>query len=60
MDEREKKLPKWAQELIADLRKRIEMGDTELLTKMISLRSEIQQLKSKLYDRDVSNVKKEG
>lgn len=46
MDEREKNLPKWAQELIASLRRRVESGNEPLLREVARLRPLNEKLKS--------------
>jgi hypothetical protein len=45
VDEREKKLPQWAKQLIADLRKLVEHGNGPLLAELHKLRPQVELLK---------------
>jgi hypothetical protein len=45
MDPREEKLPRWAKELIADLRKRVQYGNEPLLREISQLRPQVELLK---------------
>jgi hypothetical protein len=47
MDEREAKLPKWAQDLITDLRKRVEHGNEPLLKELAQLRPKMELIKAR-------------
>lgn len=47
MDEREKKLPSWAQQIIADLRKRVQYGTEPLIAELAKLRPQVELLKAR-------------
>lgn len=44
-DSRENNLPKWAQELIADLRKKVQSSNEPLIAELAKLRPMVQKLK---------------
>lgn len=47
MDEREKNLPKWAQELITDLRKRVEYSTEPLTRELAEIRPRVRLLETR-------------
>lgn len=47
MDSREVNLPKWAQELIKDLRQRVQFGNEPLLKEVAELRPKVASLRAK-------------
>ena len=44
MDEREARLPAWARELIADLRKKVQYGNEPLIKELSILRPKVERL----------------
>lgn len=44
MDEREVRLPAWAQQLIADLRKKVQYGNEPLMKELAKLRPQVELL----------------
>lgn len=47
MDSREQNLPKWAQDIINHLRKRVQYGNEPLIAELAKLRPKVEALKAK-------------
>lgn len=47
MDPRESNLPKWAQELIADLRRRVQYGNEPVIAEIAKLRPQVETFKAR-------------